>query len=673
MEKDKSVKEKLNLLYKECFKKDLKVKKIEPKIFEEEVYKKFELYLIKKDLKKQKILEEKEKTLLNETKTINYNKTLKKKIEYTGNMDFLERMKFYEKNKKKEIKKMRMKKRREEKKELKKLHTFQPKINSNKLKTKRTIDDLLNWGINKEKNIIKKRNKIYSNEKRKKKLLVRSVHVNNRFYLIQKNKKKNFSSSSKRRFYEIQKNVGERLYDYRVYYNNRKNKKIKLLTKNLFKPRFISKEKNLLKSKTEKKLKKNFERNFININKKTKKTKKLDKLTHDLKRAFLKPNEKKEKIEKKNNDKKHFNEEKEILNCFKNFVNLEDKKKKKVNLFESDKSSSIFINEDKLDLDNATFERIKDFEKKIQLGIKNNYNFVNSKKMSFKKKITLKKNSIIKKKKKSIKNEKESIKQEKKKSIKQKKNKSILKPEKKESIIKTEKKQSILKKLSISKPSKKSILKPSKKISLLKSNSKFKKKKNNFKKNIASYSFNENLLQNLKNSGIGQFIKTSIPEFPKIEKKEIIEINKIIYPEKNFDKSKNLIFKEKKISIDKIAFFVKNENMDDLKRVEFSTKLNSIPVIPDFDKKEDNSEKNLSLDFQTESLKNDFKKFESPILKIKNFSKNENLVGKKIFEEKPNLKEPLKFEENSVSEKLPYNLNERFIEKHETLSNSILK
>ena len=709
----KSVNEKLTLLYKECFKKDLKEKKIQPKTFEKEVYQKFATFIKKKDLKIKKNLEEKEKTILDETKIINYSKTLKKKIEYTGNMDFLERMKYYQKNKKKQIKKMRLKKKREENKELKKLYTFRPKINNKKLKKKRTVDDLLNWGIKKEKNIIKKRNKIYKNTNNKKKLLVRSVHVKNRFYLIRNNLQKNFSSNS-------HKDVSERLYDYRVFYRNRKNEKIKLLTKNLFKPRLISQEKNIKKSGTKKIIKKHLERNFIDYNKKTKSSKKVNQLTQNIKRTFLK--DKKPKI-KKIKTRKKTNEENEILNGFKNLEKLEDLNNKTEILFDTDQSSSMFNENDNSEMkkSNITLKKSsliktqkKDFEKLIDLDIKDNYSYVNlKKKMSLKKrkstlkqeikkvkKISLKpeekKKSIILEKKKSIKPEKKksitvekkiSIKPEKKKSIKLEKKKSItvekkirIKPEKKKSI-KLEKKEiqkkSIIKKSSLKKKEikkksirKKSTLKPerkeSEKLPLRKSNSKFKRKKKSLERIRPNYSFNENLLKNLKNSGIGQFTKNSIPDVPLIEEDELIEINKILSPQKILENKINLIFEEKKKSIEKIPFLVKREDKEKIKlNLEKDTKLNSIPIFPNLEKKDIiEIEKVLSLNSYSDK----------EILSKKNleniFNDKTELERKSIFDQE-GINEELVKEENSVSEKLPYNSNEVFIEKHQTLANSI--
>ncbi len=51
MRKKKEEEEKVSVLYKECFKKDYKPKKIEPKKFEEKIYTKFENFLISKESK----------------------------------------------------------------------------------------------------------------------------------------------------------------------------------------------------------------------------------------------------------------------------------------------------------------------------------------------------------------------------------------------------------------------------------------------------------------------------------------------------------------------------------------------------------------------------------------------------------------------------------------------
>ena len=132
------------------------------KKFKKEIYPKYKKFLQKKNLKIEEVNKKRKKDFDKEIKKINFNKTLKKKVNYKGEDNFLSRQDNFEKMRAEKIAKNSFIKLREKNLEIDSL-TFKPSIN-NKLVYKRSVNDMLLW---------KKKSNLKKEKERKKKQRVK--------------------------------------------------------------------------------------------------------------------------------------------------------------------------------------------------------------------------------------------------------------------------------------------------------------------------------------------------------------------------------------------------------------------------------------------------------------------------------------------------------------------
>lgn len=184
-----------------------KQKAIRPSEFRREVYPKFQDFLEQK-AKKQRVAEfRREKELMSSTMPINFREAYSKCFTYHGDKDFLARNEEAVKRHQEILEKSRLEKSALEAEESKEL-TFRPKINPASEGMRRKVDDLIQWGAERQKRA-KRSPPPDQDAKHRRKVKGKSVHILDRF--VQLGREEPTAPRSPKKI----KDVSDRLYESR--------------------------------------------------------------------------------------------------------------------------------------------------------------------------------------------------------------------------------------------------------------------------------------------------------------------------------------------------------------------------------------------------------------------------------------------------------------------------